>query len=98
MERVEDTVMVGSESMDEIKSNGGSSDAGEGGEEEEEWAGATGDTTTPSVADRGAKLSRPPTGEELRAIKDAAELFRSGSFKLQVGSCLSIGLKMHLLI
>lgn len=33
---------------------------------------------------RGTKPKKPPTGEELRDIKDAADLYRSSSFKLQV--------------
>lgn len=33
---------------------------------------------------QGKKINKPPTGEELRAIKDATDLFRSNSFKLQV--------------
>ncbi|KAH7909413.1 Nrap protein [Hygrophoropsis aurantiaca] len=34
------------------------------------------------------KSKKPPTGEELRVIKDAAELYRSGSFKLQIDALL----------
>lgn len=30
---------------------------------------------------------KPPTGEELRKIKDATDLYRSSSFKLQVRTC-----------
>ena len=62
------------------------------GTTEEEWFGlANGhDLDVPSVntADgetrSGTKLKKPPTGEELRAIKDATDLYRSSSFKLQV--------------
>ncbi|KAK2462771.1 hypothetical protein APHAL10511_005162 [Amanita phalloides] len=32
--------------------------------------------------------SKPPTGEEIRAIKDAAELYRSSAFKLQIDALL----------
>jgi U3 small nucleolar RNA-associated protein 22 len=32
----------------------------------------------------GTKPRKPPTGEELRNIKDATDLYRSSSFKLQV--------------
>lgn len=56
--------------------------------EEEEWVGAgvepvsTSEHETDRIAGKGAK--KPPTGEELRGIKDAADLYRSNSFKLQV--------------
>ena len=32
----------------------------------------------------GTKPKKPPTGHELRAIKDATDLFKSSTFKLQV--------------
>ncbi|KDR65095.1 hypothetical protein GALMADRAFT_148991 [Galerina marginata CBS 339.88] len=34
--------------------------------------------------DDGKGSNKPPTGEELRAIKDASDLFKSSSFKLQI--------------
>lgn len=37
-------------------------------------------------ASTGKKIHKPPTGEELREIKDATDLFRSNSFKLQVST------------
>ena len=37
----------------------------------------------------GNHISKPPTGEELRKIKDATDLYRSTSFKLQVCSTCS---------
>ncbi|GLB41186.1 putative U3 small nucleolar RNA-associated protein 22 [Lyophyllum shimeji] len=36
----------------------------------------------------GTKPKKPPTGEELRVIKDATDLFRSSSFKLQIDALL----------
>lgn len=55
---------------------------------EEEWGGirdpGPGDTETAAESQRGTKPKKPPTGEELRAIKDATDLFKSSSFKLQV--------------
>ena len=53
--------------------------------EEEEWHGLQA-STVPEVEDvrTGTKPKKPPTGEELRNIKDAADLYRSSSFKLQV--------------
>lgn len=41
----------------------------------------------------GTKPKKPPTGEELRAIKDATDLFRSSSFKLQVAILVLAPLK-----
>lgn len=66
-------------------------DAG-GSDEEEEWEGLG---TTPSIlqnhGEGSGKPNKPPTGEELRVIKDAADLFRSSSFKLQVDTHLLSG-------
>lgn len=39
----------------------------------------------------GKRTNKPPTGEELRTIKDATDLFRSNSFKLQVSVLCSQG-------
>ena len=55
---------------------------------EEEWGGISGEqaateATTYEHRTR-TKPKKPPTGHELRAIKDATDLFKSGSFKLQV--------------
>lgn len=33
---------------------------------------------------KNSAVNKPPTGEELRTIKDATDLYRSNSFKLQV--------------
>lgn len=55
---------------------------------EEEWGGfsteqqATEATTYEHRT--GTMPKKPPTGHELRAIKDATDLFKSSSFKLQV--------------
>lgn len=49
--------------------------------EDEEWGGVHHEGQ-----DRGNPGEKPskPTGEEIRAIKDASDLFRSNTFKLQV--------------
>ena len=66
--------------------------------EEEEWGGVEGadeidgmevsepeeDLSTQNGGGKKGKAKQAPTGEELRAIKDSADLFRSSSFKLQV--------------
>ncbi len=54
--------------------------------EEEEWAGIENITVVHqgNFNEGKGKPNRPPVGEELRVIKDAADLFRSSSFKLQV--------------
>jgi len=55
------------------------------GEDGEQWGGIDGVESKPAFEDLTAKKSiKPPTGEELRAIKDASDLFKSSSFKLQV--------------
>jgi U3 small nucleolar RNA-associated protein 22 len=54
-------------------------------EEREEWGGI--EPAKDIIEEEsygGTKPKKPPTGEELRTIKDATELFRSSSFKLQV--------------
>lgn len=45
-------------------------------------------STPPSAQENGGFSRFPPSGEELRAIKDASDLYKSNSFKLQV--CLMI--------
>lgn len=69
----------------------GSEDSGEMSAMEEdedqgEWGGiAVSNEAIPVEETHGGKKAKqPPTGEELRAIKDASDLFRSSSFKLQV--------------
>lgn len=55
--------------------------------EEGEWGGISAEPPTISSGisrPAGMKSKKPPTGDELRAIKDASDLFRSSSFKLQV--------------
>lgn len=59
-------------------------------EDDEEWGGiaATQSQTTAFEENTatGTKPKLPPTGEELRVINDAKDLFRSSTFKLQVYS------------
>lgn len=77
----------------------GLEDSGNGGSEidQEAWTGIDaegGDLDAMPVSEdeaqrrTGKKGKKPPTGEELRAIKDATDLFRSSSFKLQVSPML----------
>ena len=83
----------------DVEQFGGSSGAEDGlsdygdmveGDDEAEWGGVTGGQAEIEEEHRpGTKPKKPPTGEELRAIKDAADLFRSGSFKLQVSPSIS---------
>ncbi|PPQ69881.1 hypothetical protein CVT25_005586 [Psilocybe cyanescens] len=59
------------------------------GEDDGEWKGIGANAETlPDEHFTGKKSNKPPTGEELRAIKDASDLFKSGSFKLQVDALL----------
>ena len=60
-----------------------------GDEGEEEWGGLGDEDEPASTAHNkpsSSKSKKPPTGEELRAIRDATDLYRSSSFKLQVCS------------
>ncbi|KAF9462511.1 Nrap protein [Collybia nuda] len=67
-------------------------DVGESGEQEfEEWGGMETDPKDQSAEEGhhpGTKPKKPPTGEELRTIKEATDLFRSSSFKLQIDALL----------
>lgn len=58
----------------------------EAGTNEEQWAGLGGEAATAGSAGEhpGTHKNQPPKGQELRNIKDASELYRSTSFKLQV--------------
>jgi U3 small nucleolar RNA-associated protein 22 len=73
------------EALDDSESLSEGHDGEENGEEGE-WGGIG---VTASVAEENleagnVKRNKPPTGEELRDIKEAADLFKSNSFKLQV--------------
>ncbi|KAJ7914876.1 Nrap protein-domain-containing protein [Mycena leptocephala] len=61
-------------------------------EDDEEWGGiaATQSQTTAFEENTatGTKPKLPPTGEELRVINDAKDLFRSSTFKLQIDALL----------
>lgn len=62
---------------------------GTGSEEqdEDEWGGFGGagaDTSTSGPSGGGGKPKKPPTGEEVRAIKEAKDLYKSNTFKLRV--------------
>ncbi|KAF7800159.1 hypothetical protein EIP86_011405 [Pleurotus ostreatoroseus] len=67
-------------------------DSQEEEEEDDEWAGLNGANETEdaeaSESRPGTKPKKPPTGEELRNIKDATDLYRSSSFKLQIDALL----------
>ncbi|KAH9855524.1 Nrap protein [Lenzites betulinus] len=59
------------------------------GPEEEVWEGLQDVPQSHSAASRpSSHLLKPPTGEELRKIKDATDLYRSTSFKLQIDALL----------
>jgi U3 small nucleolar RNA-associated protein 22 len=51
----------------------------------QDWQGIA-QPSPPIQPQSSSKPFKPPTGEELRTIKDASSLFRSNSFKLQVCS------------
>ncbi|KAI6044517.1 Nrap protein [Pisolithus marmoratus] len=57
-----------------------------GGDEEESMDGIEPTPEDPDTSSHNAK--KPPTGEELRMIKDAVNLYQSSSFKLQIDALL----------
>jgi U3 small nucleolar RNA-associated protein 22 len=60
-------------------------------EDGEEWGGVEAAGSAMQVDQRpaGSKPVKPPTAEEMRAIREATDLYRSSSFKLQVRTMLS---------
>lgn len=57
----------------------------EGHGSQDEWGGISNQPVEGGGSDDHIKTTKkPPTAEELRAIKDASDLFKSSSFKLQV--------------
>lgn len=80
--------------LEDVTGNRGSEGEMDDGEDEP-WGGFGGGSENdfPASTDQAEshpgqeeKRRNPATGEELRVIKDATDLFRSSSFKLQVGS------------
>ena len=68
----------------EIQTEDEGSDANEGNE----WGGIDDEQGGSTVRGEKATNRKPPTGEEIRVIKDAAELYRSNAFKLQIDALL----------
>ncbi|KAF9447462.1 pre-rRNA processing protein Utp22 [Macrolepiota fuliginosa MF-IS2] len=68
--------------------HGGSDGSQSGGEDEWSGIGASNTIRQERPEESSGRLNKPPTGEELRVIKDAADLFRSNSFKLQIDALL----------
>ncbi|KAF7330353.1 Mannose-6-phosphate isomerase [Mycena venus] len=82
-------------SEDETEAISGPEDLGQNEDEDhddEEWGGIAptqGQTATPAEnSGPGTKPKLPPTGEELRVINDAKNLFKSSTFKLQIDALL----------
>lgn len=48
---------------------------------EEQWSGVGGKSSLPPASQT---VGKPPTRDELRNIREASDLFKSSSFKLQV--------------
>lgn len=64
-------------------------DMGSEEDEEDEWTGIGDSGPNPATSGPsggGGKPKKPPTGEEVRAIKEATELYKSNTFKLRVRS------------
>ena len=63
-------------------------DEGDDANEGNEWGGIEDEQGGTAVGGENATNRKPPTGEEIRVIKDAAELYRSNAFKLQIDALL----------
>jgi hypothetical protein len=84
-----DTPFHASEVMDEDEDSVQAAD-----KDSEEWTGDGGTQTSIPIKLMNCQLSennerRPPVGAELRTIREASDLFKSSSFKLQVRKSLS---------
>ncbi|KXN85109.1 U3 small nucleolar RNA-associated protein 22 [Leucoagaricus sp. SymC.cos] len=77
-----------SDVVDDESLQGGSAPAESDAEEEWTGTGLPMSEIHQGYEENRGKPNKPPTGEELRVIKDAADLFRSSSFKLQVRALL----------
>lgn len=87
------SLSVGSnvEVQDDIEETMKTDDDGDSSLDEDEWGEISPlptEQTGAEVHGPGTKPQKPPTGEELRVIKDATDLFRSSSFKLQIDALL----------
>ncbi|KAH6905443.1 Nrap protein-domain-containing protein [Coprinopsis sp. MPI-PUGE-AT-0042] len=86
---IEDDSLKGDE---EVLSDGDGDEEGEEEEEEEEdeWGGVEVEASSMQVDTHpaGSKPVKPPTAEEMRAIREATDLYRSSSFKLQIDALL----------
>ncbi|KAI0916701.1 hypothetical protein AcV5_003115 [Taiwanofungus camphoratus] len=97
-----DTQLSDADMLDEDRINGenqsedeNENDDDEDSEENEQWTGIGGEDsgreeTNAGDAEHhtGTQPKKPPKGEELRDIRDATELYRSTSFKLQIDALL----------
>ena len=87
---------IGSNDSDDAYQNEYESQAEEAPTEDEdnnanegnEWGGIDDEHGGTFVGGENATNRKPPTGEEIRVIKDAAELYRSNAFKLQIDALL----------
>lgn len=75
--------------LDGVEEEDEEEEVGSEEEEEDEWNGL-GDSGTDAPisgpSGGGGKPKKPPTGEEVRAIKEATDLYKSNTFKLRVRS------------
>ncbi|KAH6905454.1 pre-rRNA processing protein Utp22 [Coprinopsis sp. MPI-PUGE-AT-0042] len=77
---------IGDESNKDVLSRSESEEEENG----EEWGGVEAGVSAMQVEARpaGSKPVKPPTAEEMRAIREATDLYRSSSFKLQIDALL----------
>ncbi|KAF7375127.1 Mannose-6-phosphate isomerase [Mycena sanguinolenta] len=82
--RLSDDSELGSASDAESEKPGPENEGGG----DEEWGGITSTQPATVIESNGSKPKLPPTGEELRVINDAQNLFKSSTFKLQIDALL----------
>ena len=79
----EDLDMVSGNESGSDNSGSENNDSGIEDEDEEEWGGL-GEQKPPRTNDDSHSTKVPPSALELKSIRDATDLYRSSSFKLQV--------------
>ena len=86
-----DEVDIESDGSDEDENESQAEESeGENATEDGQWGGIDNEQEDTIVTAGGENTAskRPPTGEEIRIIQDAAELYRSNAFKLQIDALL----------
>ncbi|KAI0759414.1 Nrap protein [Trametes elegans] len=88
----EDNILEENDRLAEEESDASSSghrqDGEDGDRSHNDEIGGASDEEADDAGPSGPHIVKPPTGEELRKIRDATDLYRSTSFKLQIDALL----------